>query len=665
MQTRGMEREIESTFKHEKKKFQIEASAKAFQILSSNLYTDKPLAIVRELSCNALDSHWEAKQEKPFQIILPNSLNPVLEIRDFGTGMAPNKVETLYMTFFGSDKSKSNDAIGGLGLGSKTPFSYTDTFTLLSYWEGIVYTWLCYIDEEGEPATQRVSEEKTEEGNGIQYIIPVKQEDFSTFRNKAQTVLRYFPEGSFNVNTDIESMEYSVKTDFYGLRAGNEGYNGKEARVVMGPVSYILKFDALSDDNKQKHFRTLTQQKQLDIFCEIGDIDVQASREALSYDKKSQQKIVDVLEKVYVRVKQDIEDAIQDCDTYLEACEKGQDLSDGFGSLIGKLHWKGKQLQTTFSITATSSAVSNDNITEGNALRVGFTQHNYYGLKTIVNCEVALYESSVPHNNRRLKHYLEENYGQTLILFNDTTEMYGFMMEIGIFDCLDVADFELPELEVSDTVVYQRSKTPVKMKLRDSGGDWRPITKTIEDINELENTCWVPLEGNRAEPWANMDHSTIYYALNRTLEFFQVIGVPKSLMHKVKLLEIPSIEEFARGKIIELIDTEARFNAAFAARSDIDWLNHLADSATKDHAHINVCQYAQLHTRTNSISQLRDVTKLLGWDTSVTFSSIDESLFRKKYKVFESLKDLYSGRRKLTREILKLTDGEGNGVHHK
>ena len=37
--------------------FRIRNSAKAFSILSSGLYANKIRAIVRELSCNAVDSH--------------------------------------------------------------------------------------------------------------------------------------------------------------------------------------------------------------------------------------------------------------------------------------------------------------------------------------------------------------------------------------------------------------------------------------------------------------------------------------------------------------------------------------------------------------------------------------------------------------------------------
>ena len=40
--------------------FTIRTSAKAFKVLSDNLYSDKITAVIRELSCNAYDSHVQA-----------------------------------------------------------------------------------------------------------------------------------------------------------------------------------------------------------------------------------------------------------------------------------------------------------------------------------------------------------------------------------------------------------------------------------------------------------------------------------------------------------------------------------------------------------------------------------------------------------------------------
>ena len=109
--------------------FRIRNSAKAFSILSSGLYANKIRAIIRELSCNAVDSHVAAgKADVPFEVHLPTALSPWFSIRDFGTGLSHEQVTKIYTTYFESTKTDSNDFIGALGLGSKSPFSYTNNF---------------------------------------------------------------------------------------------------------------------------------------------------------------------------------------------------------------------------------------------------------------------------------------------------------------------------------------------------------------------------------------------------------------------------------------------------------------------------------------------------------------------------------------------------------
>ena len=117
--------------------FRIRNSAKAFSILSSGLYANKIRAIIRELSCNAVDSHIAAgKAATPFDVHLPNSLEPHFSIRDYGTGLDHEQVKNIYTTYFESTKTDSNAYIGALGLGSKSPFSYTDNFTVTAVKNG-------------------------------------------------------------------------------------------------------------------------------------------------------------------------------------------------------------------------------------------------------------------------------------------------------------------------------------------------------------------------------------------------------------------------------------------------------------------------------------------------------------------------------------------------
>jgi len=137
--------------------FRIRNSAKAFNILSSGLYANKVRAIIRELSCNAVDSHTAAgKQDTPFDVHLPNQLEPWFSIRDYGTGLSHEQVTNIYTTYFESTKTDSNDYIGALGLGSKSPFSYTDNFTVTDVKDGIKGIYYAFINEAGVPSIDKM-----------------------------------------------------------------------------------------------------------------------------------------------------------------------------------------------------------------------------------------------------------------------------------------------------------------------------------------------------------------------------------------------------------------------------------------------------------------------------------------------------------------------------
>ena len=71
----------------EESNYSIEASAKAFSILSDGLYANKVKAVIRELSTNAYDSHVDAGcPDKPFDVHLPNRMELHFSVRDYGTG---------------------------------------------------------------------------------------------------------------------------------------------------------------------------------------------------------------------------------------------------------------------------------------------------------------------------------------------------------------------------------------------------------------------------------------------------------------------------------------------------------------------------------------------------------------------------------------------------
>ena len=265
--------------------FRIRNSAKAFSILSSGLYANKIRAVIRELSCNAVDSHAAAgKQDTPFDVHLPNTLSPHFSIRDYGTGLSHEQVTNIYTTYFESTKTSSNQFIGALGLGSKSPFSYTDNFTVTAIQNGRKGIYTAFINEAGVPSIAQMMEEATDEPAGVEVKFSVNDRyDFDKFRQEARHVYRYFSlKPVVNGNNDFvfDLIDYESRDIIPGVHSyKNEGRRGSVA--VMGNIAYPIEIPAADQSIDQDVRNLLTCG--LEMHFAIGELDFQASREGLSY----------------------------------------------------------------------------------------------------------------------------------------------------------------------------------------------------------------------------------------------------------------------------------------------------------------------------------------------------------------------------------------------
>ena len=81
----------------ESSNFRIAMNAKAFRVLSDNMYQDKIGSIVRELSCNAADSHTMAKNtDRAITIHVPDQFEPWFTVRDYGVGLSPESITNVF-----------------------------------------------------------------------------------------------------------------------------------------------------------------------------------------------------------------------------------------------------------------------------------------------------------------------------------------------------------------------------------------------------------------------------------------------------------------------------------------------------------------------------------------------------------------------------------------
>ena len=276
-------------------KFKIKASAKAFKILSG-FYSEPILAIPRELGANAWDAHVKAGNTgQMFEVHAPNSLEPWFSIRDFGTGLSPEDIDQIYTTYFESTKTHENESDGCMGLGSKTPFNYTENFSVTSYFNGIRYVYNCFIDEAGSPNILPVANEETIEHNGLEVRFGVKISDISMFVEKvtrAYEPFRFRPVIT-GATINYKTREYGFEGTGWAMRKNeNSRYDRGGCRAFMGNYSYPINYDALrgyisehikGSDYSNKIYNLLNTGN-FDFFFNIGDLEVAPNKEQLQYD---------------------------------------------------------------------------------------------------------------------------------------------------------------------------------------------------------------------------------------------------------------------------------------------------------------------------------------------------------------------------------------------
>lgn len=359
--------------------FTISQNAKMFKILSDSLYSDKIMAVIRELSTNANDSHISAHNEDPFKVTLPTNANPSFTIRDFGTGLSQKDMENLYTTYGASSKNDSNDFTGCLGLGSKSPFAYTKCFSATSYFNGDQYTYIASIDETGVPTLNLLSSNKTSEPNGIEISFAVKTYDFNEFQEKAKRVFHYFKNKPTVLGGDstFKNHAYSsnnVVLSGNGWKVCKLSTDGdhfpsinrhiKDGIVaIMGNIAYPVDYNQFSGQGKQeevpdhvqkwnrafnkadidgwKNFLSeiLNANLYLELEFKIGDLEMDVSREGLQYTKDVIKVLRKTTKEIYADLRDQFSSKIAAAKTIVEATSMYYTLSSLGGSWGTGAEW--------------------------------------------------------------------------------------------------------------------------------------------------------------------------------------------------------------------------------------------------------------------------------------------------------------------------------------
>lgn len=262
--------------------FAIKKSPMAFKILSSSLYSDKIESVLRELGCNAADAHkMNGKGHVPFDVKLPSAIDPEFFIQDFGPGLSKDAVYDLYTTYFASSKTDDDNQTGGFGLGSKSPFAYTDNFSITSCHDGVQRSFTAFIGEGGEPTVMEVDCRPVSTGwpTGVRVSMAVKPEDFSEFKRKAAIIFGWFD----TVPNGVGKIEQ--KGEWFGqVFVPNVLTSAKSLAVLMGNVVYPVQESELGVLSvEQRAALEVLMHLGTVIKVPVGSLMPTASRESLDY----------------------------------------------------------------------------------------------------------------------------------------------------------------------------------------------------------------------------------------------------------------------------------------------------------------------------------------------------------------------------------------------
>lgn len=527
-----------------------------------DLYSDKELAVIRELSTNAIDSHIMAGVKAPITVQTPTPLSQYLVIQDQGLGLSVDEIYELFGGYGASTKRGTNEATGMLGLGSKSPLTYTNQFTMTAVKDGIEAVVAIIRGEDGVGELNVVDTRKSTEPNGVTIKIPAKTGN--TIDRKAKTFFQYWKSGTVTLNgvdpSGLQGATMQISDSIWMMKG--DRYSTPSSVIVMGNVPYPCEaLDYTVLNIPPGHY--------IAAYVPIGDVDFAPSREALQESKKTR----DTIERVRLEFKKGLQGAVQrdieTAKTALEAMDKmheWQSLFNGGGyrnTSRPDFTWQGNPLPWTLEAPkrAATDRYGSPTMVWDKAFfimdkwyqgygrsRSNASKYNEIDISTLLTCVfVTDYTPDAPTANHRQKatQWLEK---QTFTNPPTKFVMMDFKVDLSLFPNDRVVSWDVIKQEkLPKKQTYNSGRIPGSFDLVLGGVDNR------ETINygpgyrtpSREGVPGDDIDQNYPIYWY---HGNMQYALNSiapVLDHFQkkytVICLPENRLAKFKR-DNPKIE---------------------------------------------------------------------------------------------------------------------------
>ncbi len=351
--------EVENLDEFKSRSFGFHKSAKAFQLIIKNIYSNPVKSAFCEILQNARDSVYLAgKQEDTIEVYLPSRLNPEFKVVDFGIGLSHKFMMEKYTLAFYSSKDQNEEMAGGFGCGRLSVLALTSTYNVISVHNGKRYFYSIFINGDGEPEIVTINHEDTSDCNGFTVSCPVLPEHVPQFQEEAKKILKYWKVKPTIKNVDnfvIPKIEVEIEgANWMIMKPWPESYLHTYPQCVAGIYSYDIN---IANIPKLSIAQTaILQSSGLVLFMGASDVSPQVNRQGLTYDNNTIKNIKAALDNVINDIGAAIQREFDKCTSSWDAkilyhkYFHADGVAKNIGKLLGekyKVKWNGMEIIDT------------------------------------------------------------------------------------------------------------------------------------------------------------------------------------------------------------------------------------------------------------------------------------------------------------------------------
>ena len=292
---------LETNTQAESQDFAIGDASVVIEILRNRLYEHKIRTPVQEYISNARDAVREVgKKDGEFIVVIPTALNPTFKIRDFGPGISPERMRDVFIRYGSSTKRGDDKQTGGFGLGCKSWWSYTDSFTIATFINGVKRSYVAHTGVNNQGRLDLISTEITTEKDGTEIQVAVRSGDVNEFRDAVSRAIYFWQDkptlrGVGDVPTLIKGLRVGEVEIFESRLIPSyidERWNNEPLAIVDG-IPYPIN-NKLKDGCKNLTGLTRFSKQKAIIYVPTGAVDIAASREQIADSDRTKKALEDI-----------------------------------------------------------------------------------------------------------------------------------------------------------------------------------------------------------------------------------------------------------------------------------------------------------------------------------------------------------------------------------